>query len=338
MEGNQLTGLDKAAVLLMAVGQEYASRIFANLTPQEAEQIGIRMASLEGITRPTVESSINEFVSNIREQTSLGVRNEDYLKGVLINSMGSEKAQKLFDRIARNGRTQGLDSLRWLEPKAIVDLVRFEHPQIVALMLSYVDGAQASRVIQLLPEELKAEVVMRIAAMDEVPPNALRELDRVLEQTTSSLGAPSIGAIATPDGFGGVNSAAAILNGLPPEAQEIVMEKIKEENEDLQKRIEDQMFIFEDLNRLDDRGIQTLLREVSTDDLVLALKGASEEMNDKILRNMSSRAAELLKDDMDARGPVRLSEVEESQKRVCDQAKAMADEGKIMLGGGEDMV
>ncbi|NVK31762.1 MAG: flagellar motor switch protein FliG [Gammaproteobacteria bacterium] len=334
-----LSGIDKAAILLMAVGPETASKVVSNLSPAEVERLGIRMSNMGGITRELVEGSLRKFVEEIREQTSLGVRSEDYLKAMLVAALGDERAKMLIDRITINGRTKGLDALKWMEPRAMADLIRSEHPQIIALILSFISDQQAGKVLSMLPPELRSDIVMRIAMLDDVPPQAVRELDRVLEMHTASRASEQQSNLAGEgEERGGVSSAAAIMNALPPEVCEDVLEQIRKEDERLSSTIKEKMFIFEDLINVDDRGIQSLLREVTTEDLVMALKGASDMMNQKILKNMSQRAAELLRDDMDAKGPVRLSEVEDAQRRICDSAQQMADEGRLMLGSGDDFV
>lgn len=333
---DSMSGLDKAAIFLMAIGQDLASKVVSNLPPREVEKIGMRISSLDNITRDLVEVSLADFLRDVQNQTALGVKTEEYMRTVLVNALGTDRAQELIDRITMNGRTEGLDSLRYMDSREIADLIREEHPQIIALVLSYLDGDQAGRVLSLMPEDLRADIVVRIANLEEITPHAIRELDRVLEQHQDRAKAHS--GPSKPDDLGGIPAAAAIMNAVEDDVEEVVMERISEEDEDLSSAIRERMFVLEDLLTVDDRSIQTLLREVTTDDLVLALKGASDDMQTKILKNMSSRAAELLKDDMDAKGPVRLSEVEEAQRRICEVALRLGEEGKMVLAGGEDMV
>jgi flagellar motor switch protein FliG len=253
---------------------------------------------------------------------------------VLTNALGAEKAGAMIDRILAGGGSKGLESLRWMDPRSVVELIRYEHPQVIAIVLSYLDSDQAAQIINHLPASLRADLLMRVAAMESVQPAAMRELNDMLELQMRG------GSQGQAADLGGVKCAAEILNFVERSSEAEITEKITETDPELAERIQDLMFVFENLVEVDDRGIQALLREVSTDTLVLALKGTDENIQDKIFANMSSRAADMLRDDLEAKGPVKLSEVEVAQKEILTIAKRLADEGTISLGGpgGEEMV
>ncbi|MEM7209367.1 MAG: flagellar motor switch protein FliG [Pseudomonadota bacterium] len=320
-------GVERAAIFLLSIGEDEASEIMKHLSQREVQVLGARMSTLKGVTRDIVDGSITNFVNEIQDKTSVGVGGDDYLRSVLIKALGEEKAENVIDRILLNGTGQGIEALKWMDARSVAEIVRYEHPQIISLVLSFLHSGQAADVLNLLPENQRTDIMMRIATLDAIPPAAIRELDQILEQhATSEMNVESAK-------LGGVKTVAEILNNIGPNS-ETVMEQLKEEDEDLSVQISDLMFVFDDLVEVDDRGIQSLLREVSTDHLTLALKGVSEDLKNKVLKNMSSRAAEMLAEDMDAKGPVRLSEVEEAQKEILIVARRLEAEGTIMLGGG----
>lgn len=322
-------GVDRAAIFLLSIGQEEASEIMKNLGQREVQVLGARMSILKGVTRDVVDGLLTSFVTEIQDKTSVGIGGDAYLRSVLTKAMGKEKAENIIDRILLSGTGQGIAALKWMDARAVAEIVRYEHPQIISLVLSFLDSIHAADVLNLLPENQRTDIMMRIATLDSIPPAAIRELDKILEQQANSeMNVKSAQ-------LGGVKTAAEILNNIGP-ASELVMEKLKEEDEDLSDRITDLMFVFENLIEVDDRGIQTLLREVSSENLTTALKGVSEELQQKIMKNMSSRAAEMLADDMEAKGPVRLSEVEEAQKEILTVARRLETDGTISLGGGGD--
>jgi len=251
----------------------------------------------------------------------------------LVTALGEDKASGLIDRIILGGNTSGLDTLKWMESRSIADIVRNEHPQIQAIVLAYLDSDQSAEVLGYFPEAVRLDIMMRISALDSVQPGALQELNDILEKQFSG----SAGSQTTT--MGGYKCAAEIMNNLDSNIEGDLMEAIKEVDEDLGNQIQDLMFVFDNLRDVDDRGVQSLLREVSSELLIIALKGADNDLQEKIFANMSKRAAELLRDDLEAKGPVRLSEVEGAQKEILAIARRMADAGEIMLGGsGEQMV
>jgi len=302
--------------------------------PKEVQQLGVAMAGITNVSRETVQTVLADFINKVNSETGLGMGAEDYVRSVLVNALGEEKAGGMIDRILLGGNTKGLESLKWMDARAVTELIRLEHPQIIAIVLSYLDSDQAAAVLNEFPEKIRADLLLRIATLDGIQPAAMHELNEVLEkQLRGSSGLQS-------STIGGVKTAANILNFMEGSIESQIMEQVKEVDEDLGQSIEDLMFVFENLGDVDDRGIQTLLREISTDNLVLALKGADENIKEKIFKNMSSRAAEMLRDDLEAKGPVRVSEVEAAQKEILAIARRLADEGQITLGGGggEDMI
>ena len=253
---------------------------------------------------------------------------------MLVEALGEDKASGLIDRILIGRNTKGLDALKWMDARAVAEIIRLEHPQIIAIVLSYLDPDHAAEVLSFLPERLRPDVVMRIALLDGIPPAALQELDEILEKQFAG----SDNVKSSP-GVGGIKRAADILNFMESSVESQILETIKEADADLSQQIQDKMFVFENLVDVDDRGIQALLREVSTDTLIIALKGADEAIKEKIFKNMSKRAAEMLKEDLEAKGPVRVSEVEAAQKEILAIARRMAESGELVLGGkGEEFV
>jgi len=325
--------LDQAAILLLSLGEKEAAEILKHLGPKEVQRIGTAMTSLENIPQNHVESVVGNFLKEVGESTGLGMGSDNYIRNMLVEALGEDKAGSLVDRILLGGNTSGLDTLKWMDPRSVADIIRNEHPQIQAIVMAYIDGDQAAEVLTSLPEKVRMDVVMRVASLDAVQPSALQELNNILEkQFSGNAGSQS-------KDMGGTKVAAEIMNNLDSSIENELMESIKEIDEDLGNTIQDLMFVFDNLKNVDDRGIQTLLREVSSDMLILALKAADDELQDKIFDNMSKRAAELLRDDLEASGPAKLSEVEGAQKEILVIARRMADAGEIVLGGtGEEML
>ena len=330
---SQLDGAQKAAILLMSIGEGPEAEIMKYLGPRQVQKIGVAMTSLDVVSPTNVNTAITDFIESVRSHTGLGIGNEEYIRSVLTNALGEEKASSMIDRILLGGHTKGLESLKWMDTRAIVELVRYEHPQIIAIVLSYLDSDQSAEVLSLLPENTRADLLMRVATMDGIQPAAMKELNEMLElQLRGGVGGQQ-------SSLGGIKCAAEILNYVDRSVEAKINEQITEADADLATKIQDLMFTFENIADIDDRGIQALLREVSTDNLVLAMKGCDDTIKDKIFKNMSSRAAEMLREDLESKGPVKLSEVEGAQKEILGIARCMADEGTISLGGsGEQMV
>ncbi|MBV1885388.1 MAG: flagellar motor switch protein FliG [Gammaproteobacteria bacterium] len=326
--------IERAAILLLSVGTEDAAEVLKHMGPKEVQRLGMAMARMENVERESVEGVLTEFLDVVRTQTSLGMGSDSYIKNMLVTALGEDKAGNLIDRILDGGSTTGLDTLKWMEARAVCEIIRYEHPQIQSIVIAYLDPDQAAEVLGLLDERVRIDVMMRIASLDAVQPLALQELNNILEkQFSTSTGASSAN-------MGGSKVTAEIMNFLDSAVESELMDGIREIDDDLAMEIQELMFIFDNLSDVDDRGIQALLREVSSESLILALKGADEDLKEKIFKNMSKRAAELLRDDLEAKGPVKLSEVEGAQKEILSIARRMADAGEIALGskGGEEML
>jgi len=333
-DGGSRTGGERAAVFLMSLGEEAAAEVLRHMDPKEVQRLGTAMANLSNVSRVEVGEVLDEFIRAVGNETALGVGSEEYIRNVLTAALGEEKAGSLINRILLGRNSKGLEALKRMDPRAVAGAIRKEHPQIVAIVLSYLDPDHAAEVLSLLPPQAQSDILMRVASLDDIQPTALRQLDEILEQQFA--GDPA--AQASP--VGGIKSAAEILNFMDPSQEAAIIERIRETDEGLSQQVEDLMFVFDNLLEVDDRSIQTLLREITSDSLVLALKGADEKVREKIFRNMSKRAAEMLRDDLDAKGPVRLSEVESAQKEILNVARRMSENGEIMLGGkgGEEFV
>ncbi|AHK79416.1 flagellar motor switch protein FliG [Ectothiorhodospira haloalkaliphila] len=331
---SKLSGPDRAAVFLMSLGEEAAAEVLRHMGPKEVQSVGTAMASLTNVSKSDVAQVIDDFVATVDEQTALGMGSDDYIRNVLTWALGKDKADGVIDRILLGRNSKGLESLKWMDPRAVAEVIRLEHPQIIAIVLSYLDPDHAAAVLSFLPERTQPDILMRIATLDGVQPSALQELDEILErQFAGNMNVKS-------SSVGGVKSAATILNFMDSSKEGSILDKVRDVDESLSQKIQDLMFVFANLADLDDRSIQSLLRELSTDSLVMALKGADETVKDRIFKNMSKRAGEMLQDDLEAKGPVRLSEVEAAQKEILGIARRMAESGEIVLGnkGSEQMV
>jgi len=329
---NDLTDIEKAAILLISLGESDAAEILKHLGPKEVQRIGEAMSRLDNIPQSKVESVISNFLEVVSDQTGIGINNDRYIRAMLNQALGEDKAKTLIDRILFTTNTSGLDTLRWMDPRQVAELIRFEHPQIQSVIVSYLEPDQAASVLGYFDENVRLDIVMRVAAMDQIQPQALQELNDMLETQFSGPRSTQLAKL------GGVKSAAEIMNFIDTQIEVELMESMRSVDEVLADRIQDLMFVFDNLIDVDDRGIQVLLREVQTDMLIIALKGADSGLQEKIFKNMSKRAAELLRDDLEAKGPVRISEVEAAQKEILTVARRLADDGEINLGGGDDMV
>ncbi len=327
----KMNGIERAAVLLMTLGENDAAEILKHMTPKEVQKIGEAMASMGNVNKEAVKEVLQSFNTTVAEQTELGVGNEDYLRAVLQNALGKDNAENLLDRILLGRKSKGIETLKWMEPRAVADIIRLEHPQIIAIVLSYLEADHAAEILAALPENMRVDAMMRIASLDGIQPSAMNELDEVLE---SQFAGKSDNIRSS--GVGGLKTAANILNFMDSSIESVILEGVREADTEMGDGIQELMFVFDNLLDLDDRSIQSLLREISSENLIMALKGADEEIKEKIIKNMSKRAAEMLRDDLDARGPVRVSEVELAQKEILSIARRMADSGEISLGGGGD--
>ena len=327
MADAKLSGTDRAAVLLLTLGEESASEVLKHMGPKEVQKVGSAMATMTNVGRVQVSEVLSNFSETVENQTALGVGAEDYIRTVMVGALGEDKAKGLMDRILLGSSTKGLEALKWMDARAVAELIRLEHPQIQAIVLSYLDNDHAAEVIKFFPERTRHDVLLRIATLDGIQPSALQELDEILErqfQGNQNVQSSSVG---------GIKAAADILNFVDSSLEGEIMDSIKDADAELGQQIQDLMFVFDNLIDVDDRGIQSLLREVSSDTLILALKGADEGMKEKVFDNMSKRAAEMMRDDLENKGPVRLSEVEGAQKEILAIARRMSESGELALGG-----
>ena len=319
-----LSGTQRAAVVLLSLGESQAAEVLKHMSAKEVQKLGLAMTSVGGISHDSVAQVFDDFVDVLAQPGALGSA-DDYIRAVLTQALGEERASSLIDRILAGRNTSGLDTLKWMEPRAIADLVRNEHPQIIAIVLSHLDPDQAADVIKVLPERVRPDVLVRIATLDGIPPNALNELNDVMARQFA--GSQNIKSSS----IGGIKVAANILNFMDSGQDEVILGSIGEIDDALGTRIRDLMFVFDNLAEIDDRAIQTVLRDIPSDKLAVALRGADPRVREKITTNMSQRAAEILLEDMEARGPVRLAEVEAAQKEILATVRKMADDGTIQL-------
>ena len=330
----RLTGTQKSAILMMLLGEDEASEIVRNLSPKEVQHLGTAMYSVQGLDQDTVNSVLDEFLAIIKAQTSLGMGAGNYIRNVMNKALGEDKAQSVLSRIAPSTSARPIEILDWMDARSIAELIIDEHPQIIALIISYLDAGQAADVLGLLPESLQSEIVRRIATLQTVGPDALAELENVMQskfKANASLRAAKVG---------GVDAAARIMNFTKQNMEQRIMKDISRNDRELMQAITESMFVFDNLIMSDERSLQTLLRSVDNELLVLALKGADEPLREKLFSCMSKRAAANIVDEMEALGPVRLTEVQTAQKEIINVARRMSDEGTIVLAGrgGDDFV
>ena len=329
-----LTGTQKSAILMMLLGEEEASEIIRNLSPKEVQHLGSAMYSVQGLDQDTVNKVLDEFLEIIKKQTSLGLGSDSYIRNVLTKALGSDKAQSVLGRITPMSSNRPIEILDWMDARAIAEMVLDEHPQIISLIVSYLEPSVGADVMNMLPVDLQAEVIKRVATLETVQPDALRELESVMQQkfaANTSLRASQVG---------GVKAAAALMNFTQQDTEQRIMKVLGKDDKDLMQAIQENMFLFENLIESDDRSLQTLLRSVETEDIVVAMKGADEALREKLFACMSSRAAANIMDEMEALGPVRLTEVQDAQKAIINVARRLSDEGAMVLAGrgGDDFV
>ena len=323
-------GLENAAILLMSLGEEEASEVFKHLAPKEVQRLGETIARMKAVTRERVDGVMDSFHAVADKESMLVPDSNEYVKSVLRKALGEDKAALLIDRIMQGNDVTGIESLKWMDPTSVAELLRNEHPQIVAAILVHLEFDQAADVLKLFVERQRNEVMVRIATLDGIQPAALRDLNEVMSKVLAG------GDRSRKASLGGAKTAAEILNMLGSSVETSVLDFVREADNDLAQKIMDNMFTFDDVEKIDDKGIQSLMKEVQSESLVIALKGATPALREKIFRNMSTRAAETLREDLDARGPVRLSEVEAEQKEMLKIVRRLVDEGQIVLAGGGD--
>ena len=323
-------GLNDAAIMLMSLGEEEAAEVFKHLSPKEVQKLGETIARMRTVSREKVDEVLNRFTSDAAAQSLLVSDTSNYVRAVLKRALGDDKAALLIDRILQGGDVSGIESLKWMDPLSVAELLRNEHPQIVAAILVHLDAEQSSAILMHMTERQRSEVMLRIATLEGIQPTALKDLNEVLFKVLAG------GDKVRKSSLGGIKAAAEIINLLGSGMDAAVLESIRGYDIDLAQKIMDKMFVFDDIVKLDNRAIQTVLREVASETLVVALKGAQPEVREKILSNMSSRAAEALREDLESRGPMRLSEVEAQQKEILKTVRRLADEGQIALASGGD--
>ncbi|PCJ88927.1 MAG: flagellar motor switch protein FliG [Thiotrichaceae bacterium] len=325
-----VSGPERAAIFMMSLGEKNAAEVLKHMAPRDVQKLGLVMSSLSNVSNEKVESVVAQFVDTANAQSGVGVDSDEYIKNMLNNALGEDKAGGIIDRILVGKNSKGLESLKWMDPRAVAEVVKNEHPQIIAIVLSYLESDHAAEILHHLPERARSDVLMRIATLDGVPPAALQELNEVLENQFS--GSNNV----QNSGVGGVKTAADILNFMDGASEAAITETITETDKDLAEAIQGQMFVFENLLEVDDKGMQAILRDVESEQLIVALKGADDTMKEKIFGNMSSRAADMMREDLEAKGPVKLKDVEDAQMEVLSVAKRLSDSGEISLGGKGD--
>jgi flagellar motor switch protein FliG len=325
---NKLDGAEKAAILLLSLSEEDAAQILKHLEPKQVQQVGMIMAGMEDFTQQKITAVHKLFINEIQNFSTIGFQSEEFVRKALTAALGEDKAGNLIDQIVMGGGAKGLDSLKWMDSKQVANIIRNEHPQIQTIVLSYLEPEQSAEIMTQFADKVRLDLMMRIANLEEVQPAALQELNEIMEKQFAG----QAGAQAAK--MGGLKAAADIMNYLESNVEGLLMDSIREHDEEMSQQIQDLMFVFENLADVDDRGIQAILREVQQDALMKAIKGADEALSEKIMSNMSKRAAEMLADDLEAMGPVRISEVEAAQKEILSVARRLSDAGEIMLGGG----
>jgi flagellar motor switch protein FliG len=330
MADAQKSGTERAAILLLSLGEQTAASILRHMNVEEVQRIGTAMAAVQEVSRDRVTTVLGDMLTAVEDKTSIGIGTSTYLRNVLTESLGERKATHLLDRILLERDSTGIDALRWMDPRIVAEVIKDEHPQIVATILAHLTAQQAADVLSRFSTEEQTEVALRLARLEEVPETALKELDTIVDQQARETAALRTARL------GGVRVAADMINLLAADAESAVLDAIKAADAELGEQIQDALFIFENLLKVDDSGMQLILREVQSDALSIALKGADQAIREKVFKNMSKRAAELLRDDIAVKGPVKLSEVEAAQKEILSVALRLSQEGRIMLGTGGD--
>lgn len=330
---DNLTGPQRAAIFLLGMGESGAAAVMRHMAPKEVQSVGEAMAALKDVSNEQIAEVVQDFSERVNAVNPIGIGANDFTRRVMIEALGEKRARSMLGKVMNGASSKGMEALKWMDARSVAELISEEHPQIIALVLASLDGDHAAKVLALLPGEVHADVLMRIARLELIDPTALEELDQVLERQLDNT------QEFPPASVDGMSTAAGILNNLDPEQEAEVLEAMKQADMELGEKIQDLMFVFENLMTLDDRGMQRLIRDISVDSLTVALKGVDQELQERFFKNMSSRAAEMLKEDMEAKGPVKLSDVEEQQKEILVIAAKLAEEGEIFMGkGGDDFV
>ncbi|WP_028117915.1 flagellar motor switch protein FliG [Ferrimonas senticii] len=329
-----VSGIDKTAILLLSLSESDAAQILKNLEPKQVQKVGMAMAAMQDFAQDKVTAVHRAFLNDIQHFSTIGINNREFVRKALTHALGDDKAGNVIDQIVMGGDASGLESLKWMDARQVANMIGNEHPQIQTIVLSYLEPDQAAQILGQFSERSRLDLMMRIANLEEVQPAALQELNDIMEKQFAG----QAGAQAAK--MGGLQAAADIMNFMESGSESVLLDQIRENDEELGQKIQDLMFVFDNLGDVDDRSLQKLLREVAQDTLLPALKGADDMLRDKILNNMSKRQADLIRDDLEAMGPIRLSEVEAAQKEILAVARRLADAGEIMLagGGGEEFL
>jgi flagellar motor switch protein FliG len=329
----EITNVQRAAVLMLLLGEDLASNIISYLDPKEVQELGAAMVSVADMSQEAVNAVLDQFVDLLKRQTSLSLGTTEYVETVLKRALGPDKASSVLSRIMPNRASRGLEILQWMDARAIAEMIKTEHPQVTAIILSVLEAEVAADVLAYLPNDTRPEVIQRVASLDTIQPSAMEELESIMKKQFSN------NASSSSSSFGGVKAAAKIMNFTKVELEGPILQGVGQIDEELALRIQDNMFSFENLAAVDNRGIQALMRAVEPDMLMTALKGAADVVKDKFLDNMSSRARGMFVDDMEAKGPLRMTEVEDAQKKVMRAALKLSEKGELILSaGGADFV
>ena len=328
-EMSNISGAQRAAVLMLLLGEQQASEIIKFLNPGEVQALGGAMVAVSDVSQEAVNEILDDFVSTIKKQSSLGLGTTDYVEKVFKRALGDDKAASVLGRILPGQSTKGLEILQWMDARSIADMIKTEHPQVTAIILSVLDHQVAADVLNFLPDDTRAEIIQRVASLETVQPSAMQELESIMKLQFST------NTSSKSSSFGGIKAAAQILNSTKTALEASIMKGLEKIDADLMMRIQDNMFTFENLSAVDNKGIQVLMRAVDNNQLMIAMKGASEDVKARFFDNMSERARGMFKDEMDAKGLMRLSDVEEAQKQIMRSARKLSDSGELVLGGGD---
>jgi flagellar motor switch protein FliG len=332
MTDRVLSNIEKAAVLMITIGESDAAEILRSLGPKDVQRIGVAMSKLDNVPKSVVEDVVDDFIDSAEDQTGIGIDNDNYIINMITQALGEDKAKTFIERFLTTANTAGLDMLRWMQARELVDVLRFEHPQIQAVIISNLEPEQAAQVLSEFEESVRLDLVMRISILDRIRPEAMNDLNEMLE---IKLGASNSSQETS---IGGANQVASILNYIGTSLEQEILDGLRLVNEPLAEEIKELMFVFENFINTDDRSLQRILKDVPPDAMMLALKGASEGLKEKMLGNISERAADIMRDDMEAKGPVRVSDVDVAQKTVLNIARKLAEGGEITIGASEDMI
>lgn len=326
-------GAEKASILLLSLGEDAAAEIMRNLNPKEVQRLGSKMTRTSNISLEQVDDVMMELLEYTSSQTSLGLNSSSYIKGVLNKALGEEKASYLLDSILTSSDTSGIEGLKWMEPQAVAELIKNEHPQIIATILVYLETEQSAAILNFFNDELKSNVVIRIATLEGVQPAALSHLNDVLSKLLTNGGDK-----LAKKNLGGARTAAEILNQIGASSEKVVLDAISDVNTELAEKIQDEMFTFENLLDISDRDMQNVLGRIDLDQLVIALKGVSSDIKNKVFKNMTVRKGEELKEKIEYKGAVRVGDIEAAQKELLKTIRAMGDNGEITIMKGGDSV